>query len=859
MLLFHDTLRTGWYERYRNEKSINVPGPHAFAPQPTDCEKTNFVTSCMTLNNIFLLCIALVCLPTAAAKAQNRKPVVATRISEAPKIDGLLNDDCWKSGVPYTDFVEAVPAFGAPAKNRTEVTVVYDNDAMYVAAKCFMTPDSIWLQLTERDDIFSSTDAIAFAFDTYHDGQNALGFGVTPRNVQGDFKLILNSDDDFSWDAVWESKVYIAPDGWYAEMKIPYSALRFPKVAVQDWTIDFYRIVRSTRYEYHSAGINPEENGIVSQFQPLTGVSDIEPPLRLSLSPYATVYANFFRDKLNNISSSDLDFKGGMDLKWGINESFTLDATLIPDFGQVQSDNIIYNLSALEVQYDENRSFFTEGTELFTKAELFYSRRIGFVSDYYSTHNDTTVTVDNPPINTRLLNATKISGRNRHGLGIGVFNAITGNTYATATGSDGETKEVLYDPLTNFNVLVLDQGLKNNSYLTFTNTNVLRDAKGRNANVANVMSFIADKKQHYAGFGYLAVSTLMNKSTANDDIDFSNGYLYRLSFKKISGNFTYDLSHIAISKNYDPNDLGYLTIRNQNTEEAILRYDIYKPFGKFLELHSENTLAYGYRNSDGAYTGATFDGSTFMLTGKYLGFFAYYFAAPFGEHDYYEPRAEDRYYAMPAIYELGAGISTDYRKHIALDIEGGPAIWNEPGRIKYRWQVTPRIRIGDKVLLVPQNETHLYYNDVGFVDTDDTGNIIFGRRDIKEYDTNLSGNYIFNSNMSVGLKLRYYSQKGIYDQYYTLEQDGSLGTTGHDESNDYNFNAWNIDLNFTWWFLPGSEINLVWKNSIIGFDDQATLNFIKNLDHTFDFPRNNNISVRIKYYLDYQDVKRGVK
>ncbi len=813
----------------------------------------------MALKKIALLFTALSSLLMTVLKAQERKPIVATRIEIAPKIDGLLTDDCWKAGVPFTDFVEAVPAFGNPAKNRTMVIVVYDNDAIYIAAKCFMKPDSIWMQLTQRDDIFESSDALAFAFDTYHDGQNALGFGVTPRNVQGDFKLILNSNDDFSWDAVWDSKVFIADDGWYAEMKIPYSALRFPKVNEQDWTIDFYRIVRSNRYEYHSAAINPEENGIVSQFQPLTGVSAIEPPLRLSLSPYATLYTNFYNDKLNNISNSSLDFKGGMDLKWGINESFTLDATLIPDFGQVQSDNIIYNLSALEVQYDENRSFFTEGTELFTKAELFYSRRIGFTSDYYATHGDTSVTVENPPINTRLLNATKISGRNRHGLGIGVFNAITGNTYATGSGSDGETKEVLFDPLTNYNVLVLDQGLKNNSYLTFTNTNVIRDANGRDANVANVMTFIADKKQHYAGFGYLAVSTLMNKSNSGSDIDFSNGYLYRLAFKKISGNFTYDLSHVAISKDFDPNDLGYLTIRNQNTEEAYFRYDIYKPFGKFLELHSENNLAYNFRNSDGAYTETSFNGSTFMLARKYFAFFTYYFVAPFGEHDYYEPREEDRYYAIPAIYELGGGISTDYRKHLALDLEGGPAIWNEPGRIKYRWQVTPRIRIGDKVLLVPQNETHLYYNDVGYVDVDSSGNIIFGRRDIKEYDTNLKCNYIFNSNMSVGLKFRYYSQKGTYDQFYILEQDGTLGPSSYNTGNDYNFNAWNIDLNFTWWFLPGSEINIVWKNSIIGLDDQATLSYIKNLGHTFDFPRNNNFSIRIKYYLDYLDVKRWTK
>lgn len=796
---------------------------------------------------------------TSLLFAQEKKPLVATRIADPPKIDGQLADACWKEGVPFSAFIEASPEFGLTPKDSTVVTMLYDNNAIYIGAKCFMNQEDIWMQLTKRDDIFDNTDLLAVGFDTYHDGQNAFCFAVSPRNVQSDFKLYLNSNSDFTWDAVWDSKVYLSDDGWSLEMKIPYSAIRFPKVVTQNWNVDVFRAIRSNRYEYHSAAINPEENGIVSQFQPLTGVADIEPPLRLSLSPYATLYYNLYNDKANNISENNLDFKGGMDLKWGINESFTLDATLIPDFGQVQSDNIIYNLTALEVQYDENRPFFTEGTELFKKADLFYSRRIGFVSDYYDTHPDSTVAAITIPTTSRLLNATKISGRTKNGLGIGCFNAITGNTYADAIDSEGMMKKVLVDPLTNFNVLVFDQALKNNGYVTFTNTNVIRDATGRDANVANVLGYIPDKQQQYAGEGYIAVSTLLNKKSEGDVSDFTNGYLYRLAFRKIAGNFTFGLSHQAISPHYNTNDLGYLAINNQNAEEAALNYDIYKPFGKWNEFHTENNLGYFYRNDNGAFSGANVNGNTYIVNTHYVGYFTYYFAAPFGEHDYYEPRVEGRYYAVPAVYELGAGVSTDYRKHVALDVEGGPAVWNEPGRIKYRWKITPRLRVGDRIFLLPQNETHLYRNDVGFVAIDSGSTIIFGRRNINEFDNSITGSYIFNSNMSLGLKFRYYSQKGTYLQFYTLMDDGSLGPSSYSENSDFNFNAWNIDLNFTWWFLPGSEINIVWKNSIVGFDNLAGLNFIDNLDHTLDFPQNNNFSVRIRYYLDYQDVKRWMK
>ncbi|MBA2421734.1 MAG: carbohydrate binding family 9 domain-containing protein, partial [Chitinophagales bacterium] len=370
-----------------------------------------------------LLCFYGLLLLATATNAQQKIPIHATRTLQPPKIDGKLNDGCWKDGNPFSDLIQSVPEYGLIAKDRTEVIILYDDDAVYLSAKCFMNPDSIWMQFTERDDIFDNTDVLSIAFDTYHDGQNGFAFGVSPRNVQSDFKFYQNSNSDDTWDAVWESQVYIADDGWYVEMKIPYSALRFPKMPVQNWYIDVYRTVRRNRHEYHSAGIDPKENGIVSQFQPLIGVSDIQPPLRLSVSPYITVYDNLFTSKLDNISDNNIDFKGGIDLKWGINESFTLDATLIPDFGQVQSDNLIYNLSAFEVQYDENRSFFTEGTELFNKADLFYSRRIGFISDYYESHADTNVTLTNYPTATPLLNATKISGRTKNGLGIGFFNA----------------------------------------------------------------------------------------------------------------------------------------------------------------------------------------------------------------------------------------------------------------------------------------------------------------------------------------------------------------------------------------------------------------------------------------------------
>ena len=811
----------------------------------------------MQLLKQFLFIVFCIC-TYELTTAQQKLPVTATRISSSPKIDGKLDDDCWKQGIAYSEFFEGVPQVGILSHN-TELTIVYNNDAIYIGAKCFMKRDSIWMQLTQRDQLMGYTDAFYIGFDTYHDGQNAFGFGVSPQSVQSDFKLFQNSNSDDTWDAVWESEVTINDDGWYVEMKIPYSALRFPKITQQNWTMDAYRLIRSSRYEYHSCNYDPKVSGVVSQWQPLEGLSDIIPPLRLSLSPYGTLYYNLYRDKSIDLIQDQLQFKGGMDLKWGISQSFTLDATLIPDFGQVQSDNIVYNLTAFEVQYDEKRLFFTEGTELFNKAELFYSRRVGFVSDYYESHVDTNVTLlQNIPANTKLLNATKFSGRTKGGLGIGVFNAVTGNTFVEGRTEEGETKKVLIDPLTNFNVLVLDQSLKNNSFITLTNTSVIRDSRGRDANVANVLAFIANKKYTYGALGYIAVSTLMNMYE-NDSIAFTNGTLSKIGIQKLSGNFTFEISHRSIGEKFDENDLGFLEINNQSTAEVNLNYNIYEPFGKFNEFHSSNTLDYNYRNSNGDFVSTFLSGNAYILNKHYWGFYTYYNIIPFGEHDYYEPRVEGRYYKVPAIYEPGLGLSTDYRKHFALDIEGGPAFWNERGRIKYRWFISPRIRIGNHIYIVPSSHTHIYINDVGFVAIDSASNIIFGRRNVTEVDNILNVNYYFNATVSLGAKLRYYTNKGIYDRYYLLKNDGTLTPTTYNGSADYNFNAWNIDMIFTWWFLPGSEMDVVWKNAITNFDNITDLDFVHNFNHTFDAPTNNNFSIRIRYYLDYQMVKKMIK
>ena len=317
------------------------------------------------ISTLFLLCFC------STIFGQAPKKMSATRVDKAPKIDGQLNDVVWKNAPIFSDFVELKPNPGRKeAKNqRTEIRILYDDEAIYVAARMFeANVDSIAHEFAARDQV-GNADYIGVAFDTYFDKINANGFYVTAAGSQFDAKYSTDSEDE-NWNAVWESAVSTDAQGWSAEFKIPYSALRFSSKTVQNWGINFTRQRQKANQQLFWNPLNPAVNGFINQEGELENLQNIKAPLRLSFSPYVSSYVNHYPSQGLGIPSTTSSFNGGMDVKYGINQSFTLDMTLVPDFGQVRSDNQVLNLSPFEVKFDENRSFFTEGTELFNKGDL---------------------------------------------------------------------------------------------------------------------------------------------------------------------------------------------------------------------------------------------------------------------------------------------------------------------------------------------------------------------------------------------------------------------------------------------------------------------------------------------------------
>lgn len=789
------------------------------------------------------------------------KPALqAYRTDMPPVIDGLLDDAAWVHAGVAGNFIKRYPVFNEAPSFGTTVKILYDDKAVYVGAYMHdSSPDSIKTEMAIRDNDGKNADYFYILFDTYNNTLDAYSFGVSAAGTQIDSRIA-----DATYDAVWSSAVKINKDGWVAELRIPYSALRFPAKTIQEWGMQIKRFVRRYREEDQWALEPKDADNNLHHWGSLTGLENINPPLRLSVLPYLS--ASLQKDdtqseKDNKITSA---FNGGMDLKWGLNESFTLDMILLPDFSQVQSDNQIKNLSPFEVQYGENRAFFMEGTDLFQKGGLFYSRRIGHMPvKYYSVNQELEVgeSIIANPHTSRLLNAVKVSGRTSKGLGIGVFNAISGNNHAVVEDSLGDRREILTDPLTNYNIVVLDQSLPNKSSAYLINTNVTRPQGWKRSNVTGGGFRLSEKAQYFVAKLDLSTSKNVIPLSHGESEGYQNktGLYYYGELAKIKGKFRFNLYQSFMNSDYDKNDLGVNNTNDWVDRGVSIAYNIYEPFSVFRNISQSIHLAREerYSTNKNINTALTYKFSATFL--NYLSIWSNLTYSPYNRYDYYEPRKTGAVWIMPGYTGGTLSFSTDYRKVIAfdgdIDISGDfdNTIW------KY-YRLQPIIRLSDKLKLVPETELQLGFNDKGFVNKVMNASvgieeIVFGNRDIQTITNALSGEYLFSKNIALSLWVRHYWQKGKYDDYLLLQNDGSLSTEyAYSGDANYNFNNFNIDLNFSWEFSPGSLLSVAWKNAIQNENQQYLLDYGSNFRHMVSTPQLNNLNVKLLYYLDYQMV-----
>ncbi len=526
--------------------------------------------------------------------------IPAVRVpGEDPVIDGLLSDDAWVSAPLATDFTQMEPSEGAAPTERTNARVLYGADALFVAFRAYdSSPDSIAGQLTRRDTE-SYSDRVHLIVDSYFDRRTAFHFAVNPVGVKMDVYRFDDTQEDASWDAVWDVATHIDSEGWTAEFRIPYSQLRYGNHDNQTWGINFAREIARRHETVTWAPIRQSDAAIVSKSGELQGLRGLGTPVRMELRPFTLARLTqapgneadpFYR-------SNDFFSSGGLDLKYGVTNDLTLDVTVNPDFGQVEADPAQVNLSAFETYYPERRPFFIEGAAIYNfgigvgggdlgSESLFYSRRIGRPPQGWA---DTQGGFADTPDVTTILGAWKLSGKTRGGWSVGLLHAITAEESAQVETGEGSRLEDPVEPLANYGVARLQRDFRDGrSALGFIGTTANR-SKGvaddlflRTAAYTGGLDFRHrfGSEDRFQTSGYLLGSHVRGSHEAialtqlspsryyqrpdaghvsfDAGLTSLTGWAAKFDLAKVGGGFwNYGLISTAKSPGFEPNDLGY--------------------------------------------------------------------------------------------------------------------------------------------------------------------------------------------------------------------------------------------------------------------------------------------------------------
>ncbi|MEJ6777106.1 MAG: DUF5916 domain-containing protein [Crocinitomicaceae bacterium] len=773
------------------------------------------------------------------------------------KIDGELKEPHWKEADIVSNFIVNSPVYGGASEFISEIRLYYDSEAIYVGGILKdPSPDSVSYSLSQRDQV-GNADWVRISIDPYGNNVNAFTFAVTAAGVEIDGLESIKSTD-YLWNAVWKSATVKHIEGWSFEMRIPFSAIRFPNKEVQDWNLNFWRQVRRVREVSTWNAVDPNVFGEITQSGKLEGVKGIKSPIRLSFTPYATSYLVNSYDNSKAKQTWKSRLAGGMDLKYGLNDAFTLDMTLIPDFGQTASDNEVLNLGPFEVYYNENRPFFLEGTDLFNIGGVFYTRRIGGQPyNYESVYSDLDKGKGERVIRNAqqapLINGTKVSGRTNKGLGIGIFNALEGRVEAIIEDSNGVHRNIETNPLTNYNVFVLSQNLKNNSTVSLVNTNVMRSGRAHDANVTagTVDLYTFDGK-------YRISSNLKVSSIFRDKPEY--GHALSSGIRKVAGTWRYGFSYGEESDKFNPNDLGFLYNNNSRFYDVDISWNDFKPTKHFYRRSA--FLSFQYEELYKPQLFSYLNVNTYLagLHKKQLYTRITANINPFGSVDHFESRQFGKEVKFNPNVMLKWFFTSDYSKRFALDGD----FWFKKffGRKQYGTgiYISPRFRVSDRMFLVWETRLEFIKKDYGFVASKEESYedvILIGFRDRDVVVNKLSTEFSFTKRMGFDLQFRHYWQQVDYINFATLQDDASMvvneynpledsGESAHNTS----YNAFTLDLNYRWVFMPGSELRIVYKNNIFHSKTDLDASYFRTFDSLFDEPQVNSISMKLLFYID---------
>lgn len=849
-----------------------------------------------------------------ASEAPPAKQIRAVRLpGTSITLDGRLADPAWAQAVWITDFVQKRPHEGAAPSDSMRIAIFYDDDAIYVGARMFSRdPSKIQAPLSRRDNTFQA-ERIWVSFDSYHDRRTAYSFGVSASGVRADWYHASDNENDanFGFDPVWEGKASIDALGWTAEMRIPFSQLRFTNQSAQVWGFNANRWNPATSEDDYWIPVPTDRTGWSSFMGQLVGIEGIKPTRRLEVMPYGAADTRFqggvpAADPFNG--GANLAGRAGADVKMGLGPNITLDGTVNPDFGQVEADPAVVNLSAFEVFFDEKRPFFTEGSQLLrgNGPSYFYSRRIGARPSCNASGDFLDC-----PQNATILGAAKVTGRLATGMSLGALTAFTARewarTYDTTTQTFGRT---LVAPPAGYGVVRLQQEFgASKSVVGVTLTTVQRDLDSmlapnyaRHAYAGGADWVLrwdrgAYELRGYAGFTHLRGDASDLNRVQRSPVHYFQrpdasyltydstrttftGSVADIWFRKTKGNLLFDLEYGWESPAYDPNDAGRLGNADGRTGFAGMIYRQTKPRAWFQN----------YAASLSAFTEYDFGGERQVLFSELYGEVQLKNFWNLSSYIDYQPGSFD-HSATRGGPEMATAASWNWVVRLASKF-GAKNSWvgrvyygeDELGGETYRLSGEVSIRPSTRFQFTATPNYLRAIDPRQYVTTFTGGGpaatygsrYVFAQIDQSTFLMQLRANYTIGPDLTLELYGEPFAASGRYyglgelaaARSFNLRRYGTSGTTiGRNLAGDYtitdnggadtlqipnpDFNILSFRSNavLRWEWRQGSTLYLVWAQNRFGYQPTARLVGFGDLADSFGARGDNFFAVKVSYWI----------
>ena len=868
------------------------------------------------MNKTVLLCLlavyTLVSVPALAQSARNDDPpvtggsrpaerattvveAVAVREATALKLDGELTDEVWARAPKIDGFVQRDPKEGAAPTYNTEARVAYDAQHLYVAVLAHdPEPAKITGFLTRRDTN-SPSDWVAVVIDSYHDKRTAYEFSVNPAGVKQDKYYFNDGDEDQGWDAVWDVVVAKRADGWSAEFRIPLSQLRFPPSEKPTFGFALSRQIARLNETSTWPLIAKSTSGIVSQFGELRGLELAKSPKRLELVPYTVGELSTEPDSGNPlVNTVDPGASVGLDMKYAITPALTLTATVNPDFGQVEADPAVVNLSAFETFFPERRPFFVEGSGVFrfdmdcndgSCTGLFYTRRIGRQPQLGADVPDNGFVAS--PSNTTILGATKVTGR-IGGFSVGILNALTAEEEArVALGTLQSTSPI--EPFASYTVGRARREFANQSavglMMTATNRNVGDERSpmrvlANSAYAGGIDWDLRLLRKRYALAGYWAGTRINGTEAAIARLQENNVHSYQrpdathvefdptrtslsgqsgsLAFRKISGARVRFESNVGFkTPGFDSNDLGFIRRADQITQSNWLQWRHDRP-GKYLRSFRFNLNQWGTHNYDG-------DRLNFGSNVNAHWTFKNNWSTGSGitrERGSFDDRATRG--GPGANYDgswnFWGYVNTDDRKWLAFDTflgggtsEFGPHFFSVSPGLTFR--PAPQLSVSGGFRF------NKFDHDAQWVTNEESAgaptHYVFARLDQRTVALTTRVNYTMSPTRSLQIYAEPFVSAGAYTGYKELvdgradDWRARYAPYAYADDADFNYRSFRTTNVLRWEYRPGSTLFVVWQQGRQENAPYGTFRFGRDFSGVFSVPASNVFLVKFSYWLNY--------